>query len=158
MVQEKSQRLADLAEQLSEALMTAALCADEIRAIVQVELDSHTAVGWGRSQDAKHQNPPRQRPLVDKSTFSVCWAGKTCPLRRTILFRLAERLARQPNQYIAADQLLLDVWDGGVKSPDTIRSAIRHLRDRLSCAGMDDLAAAIQGTGGRYGLILDGRL
>ncbi|GAG48436.1 unnamed protein product, partial [marine sediment metagenome] len=50
MVQEKAQRLAELAEQLSEALMTAALCADEIRAIVQAELDSHTAVGWGRSQ------------------------------------------------------------------------------------------------------------
>ena len=158
MVQEKAQRLADLAERLSEALMTAAICADEIRAIVQAELDSHTTVGWGRSQDAKHRNPPRQRPLVDSSTFSVCWAGKTCSLRRTILFRLAERLARQPNQYISADQLLLDVWEGGVKSPDTIRSAVRHLRQRLSCAGMEDLAAAIHGTGGRYGLILDGRL
>ena len=158
MDQEKAQRLADLADQLSEALMTAAICADEFRAIVQAELGSHTTVGWRRSQDAKHRNLPRQRPLIDKSTFSVCWAGRTCPLRRTILFRLAERLVRQPNQYISADQLLLDVWDGGVKSPDTIRSAIRHLRDRLSCAGMDDLAAAIHGTGGRYGLILDGRL
>jgi len=158
MIQEKTQRLADLAEQLSEALMTAAICADEIRTIVQAELDSHAAAGRGRSQNAKHRSLPPQRPLVDKSTFSVCWAGKTCSLRRTILFRLAERLARQPNQYISADQLLLDVWDGGVKSPDTIRSAVRHLRDRLSCAGMDDLAAAIHGTGGRYGLILDGRL
>ncbi len=158
MDQEKAQRLADLADQLSETLMTAALCADEIRAIVQAELDSHTAVGWGRSQDAKRRNPPPHRPLVDSSTFSVHWEGKTCSLRRTILFRLAERLARQPNQYISADQLLHDVWDGGVKSPDTIRSAVRHLRDRLSCAGMDDLAAAIQGTGGRYGLILDGTL
>lgn len=158
MATEEAQRLAELAEQLSEALMTAAICADEIRAIVQAELDSHSPVGWRRPQDVKHRNPPARRPLVDSSTFSVCWAGKTCFLRRTILFRLAARLARQPNQYIAADQLLLDVWDGGVKSPDTIRSAVRHLRDRLSCAGMEDLAAAIQGTGGRYGLILDGRL
>lgn len=39
MVHEKSQRLADLAEQLSEALITASICADEIRAIVQAELD-----------------------------------------------------------------------------------------------------------------------
>ncbi len=156
MIHEKTQRVADLAEQLSEALMTAALCANEIRAIVQVELDSHTAVGWGRSQDAKHRTPRTQRPLVDSSTFSVFWAGKTCPLRRTILFRLAERLARQPNQYITADQLLRDVWEGGIKSPETIRSAVRHLRQRLSSAGMEDLAAAIHGTGGRYGLILDG--
>ncbi len=40
MIQEKTQRLADLAEQLSEALMTAAICADEIRAIVHAEIDS----------------------------------------------------------------------------------------------------------------------
>ncbi|MCK4660762.1 MAG: hypothetical protein KAV82_14675 [Phycisphaerae bacterium] len=87
MIHEKAQRVADLAQQLTAALMTAAICADEIRAIVQVELDSHTAVGWGRSQDAKHRNPPPQRPLVDSSTFSVYWAGRTCSLRRTILFQ-----------------------------------------------------------------------
>ncbi len=123
---------------------------------LRTKIDSHTPVRWGRSQDAKHRNPRPQRPLVDSSTFSVFWAGKTCSLRRTILFRLAERLARQPNQYITADQLLRDVWEGGIKSPDTIRSAVRHLRQRLSSAGMEDLAAAIHGTGGRYGLILDG--
>ncbi len=156
MIQEKTQRVADLAEQLSEALMTAAICTDEIRAGLRTELDGHTPIRCGRSQDAKHRNHPPQRPLVDTSTFSVFWAGKTCPLRRTILFRLAERLARQPNQYITADQLLRDVWEGGIKSPETIRSAVRHLRQRLSNAGMEDLAAAIHGSGGRYGLILDG--
>jgi len=40
MIQEKTQRLADLTEQLSEALMAAAICADEMRAIVHTELDS----------------------------------------------------------------------------------------------------------------------
>ena len=39
MIQEKTQRVADLVEQLSEALMTAVICA-EIRAIAQAELDS----------------------------------------------------------------------------------------------------------------------
>ncbi|UCC29352.1 MAG: hypothetical protein JSU86_14265 [Phycisphaerales bacterium] len=126
-------------------------------AIVQAGLDSNTAVGQGRSHDAKHRDLPPQRPLVDSSAFSVFWAGETCPLRRTILFHLAERPAGQPNQYITADQLLRDVWDGGVKSPDTIRNAVRPLRQRLSSAGMKDLAAAIHGTGGRYGLILDAR-
>lgn len=155
---EKTQRLADLAEQLSDALMTAALCADEARAIVQAELDSHSFVGWGRPQNARHRNPPPKRPLVDSSTFSVCWAGRTCSLRRTILFRLAQRLARHPNQYITPDQLLRDVWDGGVKSPDTIRSAVRHLRCRLVHAGMAELADSIQASGGCYGLILDGRV
>jgi DNA-binding response OmpR family regulator len=157
MTPEKTQRLADLAEQLSDALMTAAICADELRAIVQAELDSHSSLGWGRPKDAKHRNPPPKRPLVDSSTFSVCWAGRTCSLRRTILFRLAQRLARHPNQYITPDQLLRDVWDGGVKSPDTIRSAVRHLRCRLVHAGMAELADSIQASGGCYGLILDGR-
>jgi DNA-binding response OmpR family regulator len=156
MTQEETQRVADLAEQLSEALMTAAICADEIRAVLRTELDGHNPLRWRQSRDGKHRNPRPQRPLVDSSTFSVFWAGKTCPLRRTILFRLAERLARQPNQYITADQLLRDVWEGGIKSPETIRSAVRHLRQRLSSAGMEDLAAAIHGTGGRYGLMLDG--
>jgi DNA-binding response OmpR family regulator len=158
MIQEETQRVADLAEQLSEALMTAAICADEIRAILRTKLDGRAPVRWRQSRDGKHRDPRPRRPLVDSSTFSVFWAGKTCPLRRTILFRLAERLARQPNQYITTDQLLRDVWEGGIKSPETIRSAVRHLRQRLSSAGMEDLAAAIHGTGGRYGLILDGHM
>ena len=133
MILEQAQRLADLTEQLSEALMTAATCADEIRAILRAELDGHNPARWGRSQNPKPRSPSRQRPLVDSSTFSVFWAGKTWPLRRTILFRLAERLTRQPKQYVRAGQHLRDVWDGGVTLPDTIRSAVRHLRDRLSC-------------------------
>jgi DNA-binding response OmpR family regulator len=158
MILEQAQRLVDLTEQLSEALMAAAICADDIRAILRAELDGRNPVQWKRSQNTKPRNPVPRRPLVDSSTFSVFWGGKTCPLRRTILVRLAERLARQPNQYITADQLLRDVWEGGIKSPETIRSAVRHLRQRLSGAGMKDLAAAIHGTGGRYGLILDGNL
>jgi DNA-binding response OmpR family regulator len=153
---EQAQRLTDLTAQLSETLMTAAICAGEIRIVLRTELDGRTAVRPGRSQEATHRNPPRERPLVDDSTLSVLWAGKICPLRHTILFRLAERLARRPNQYVTSGQLLRDVWEGGVKSPDTIRSTVRHLRQRLSEAGMDDLAARIHGTGGRYGLMLDG--
>jgi DNA-binding response OmpR family regulator len=128
MIQEKTQRVADLAEQLSEGLMTPAIYADEIRAVLRSEFDGCNPARWRQSRDGKHRNPRPQRPLVDSSTFSVLWAGKTCPLRRTILFRLAERLARQPNQYIAADQLQIDMWDEGVKSPDTIRSAVRNLQ------------------------------
>jgi len=63
MILEQAQRLADLTERLSEALMTAAICADDIRAILPTELDSYSAVRWERSQDAKLQNPPRWRPL-----------------------------------------------------------------------------------------------
>jgi len=152
MTSEQAQRLTELTARLSEHLMSAAICADELRNVLGAAPDGH-AIHRGRS---KHANPARHRPLVDESTLSVRWNGHTCPLGHTILFRLAARLARQPNQYITADQLLSDVWDGGVKSPGTIRSAVRHLRERLSSAGMGDIAAAIQGTDGRYGLILDG--
>jgi len=158
MILEQAQRLVNLTERLSEALMAAAICADDIRAILLMEFDGRNPVSRGESHNTRPRNPARRRPLVDSSTFSVLWAGKTCLLRRTVLFRLAERLARHPNQYITADQLLRDVWEGGIKSPETIRSAVRHLRQRLSSAGMKDLAAAIHGTGGRYGLILDGNL
>jgi DNA-binding response OmpR family regulator len=132
MILEQAKRLVNLTERLSETLMAAAICADDIRAILRAGLDGRGSLRWGRLQDTKPRNPARRRPLVDSSTFSVFWAGKTCPLRRTILFRLAERLARQRNQYITADQLLRDVWEGGIKSPETIRSAVRHLRQRLT--------------------------
>ncbi len=67
MILEQAQRLADLTEQLSETLMAAAICADEIRAILPTELDSHTPVGWGRSQNTKPRNPPRRRPATNRS-------------------------------------------------------------------------------------------
>lgn len=156
MTQEKVQRLADLVAHLAETLMSAAVCADEIRAILHAELDELRAARRDAPSKGAVRNAPDSRLLVDASTLSVFWAGRTCLLRQKTLFRLAERLARRPNQYITAGQLLEDVWDGGVKAPETIRSAIRHLRRRLSDAGMADLAAAIRGTGGGYGLILDG--
>lgn len=158
MTLENAQRLSDLTEQLSETLMTATICADEILTIVREEDNCEATSRYTRFREVKHRKPGFHRPLVDNSTYSVFWAGKTCRLRRTILFRLAERLARQPNQYISADQLLHDVWEGGIKSPDTIRSAVRNLRKRLTAAGMSDLATAIHGTGGRYGLMLDGNV
>ncbi|MBK9118141.1 MAG: winged helix-turn-helix transcriptional regulator [Phycisphaerales bacterium] len=151
---DKLQRLAVLSTQLAETLMTAAICANEIRALVRGELDAQAARG---RRLPTNEPQSAARPLVDDSTFTVSWGGRTCPLRHTVLFRLAARLARHPNQYISADQLLHDVWEQGVKSGDTIRSAVHRLRQRFDRAGMHDLAAAIHGTGGRYGLILNGR-
>ncbi len=155
---EQLERIVYLTAQLGETLMTAAILADEIRSTVQSELDRPATARAARNREADLASSHRPRPFVDDSTLSVIWAGKACHLRNTVLFRLARRLARQPNQYIAADRLLCDVWEGGVKSPDTIRSAARNLRKRFVQAGMDDLAAAIRASGGRYGLILDGRV
>ncbi|MBK8270667.1 MAG: helix-turn-helix domain-containing protein [Planctomycetes bacterium] len=92
---------------------------------------------------------------MDHSTLSVLWEGQTCQLGYTVLFKLVDRLSRRPNQFVTFDQLLHDVWNGDSRSPDTIRSAVRNLRQKLTDAGMNRLAAAIQGQAGRYGLILN---
>lgn len=153
MTQERMRRLAHLANQLVETIMTAAICAEEMRAVISAELD----VG-DTARDRREGTGPtvvKGRPVVDHSTLSMSWKGKSCHLGYTVLFRLADRLSRRPNQYITPDQLLRDVWEGGLRSPETIRSAIRNLRGCLSLAGMDELAAAIRGHGGRYGLFLN---
>lgn len=157
MTPEKTQRLALLANQLAENLMTVAICAEELRTTIRAELDTNpvpqTARGTGGSRSDRP--PAHERPHVDHSTMSVMWDGQTCQLGYTVLFKLVDRLSRRPNQFVTFDQLLRDVWDGGLRSPDTIRSAVRNLRQRLSDAGMNRLATAIQGRAGRYGLILN---
>ncbi len=156
MTREKTRQLAQLANNLTEILMTAAICAEKIRATVMTELEISRALHDKHSNDAPPSEPvsANHGPIVDHSTFSLAWHGKTCYLGYTVLFRLADRLSRRPNQYVTPEQLLRDVWFGDLRSPDTIRSAIRHLRHRLQYAGMTDLATAIRGQGGRYGLIL----
>ncbi len=154
---ETTQRLAQLANQLAENLMTVAICAEELRATIRAEADAAGAVGRARVSCLRSPGATaaHERPLVDPSTLSLSWDGKTCHLGYTILFRLADRLSRRPNQYLTFEQLLRDVWGGDHRSPDTIRSTVRNLRERLSLAGMNELAAAIHGQGGRYGLILN---
>lgn len=151
MTAEKTHRLALLANQLAENVMTVAICAEELRATIRAEVDANPVPSTSRGSGGPHSD----RPHVDHSTLSVLWDGRTCQLGYTVLFKLADRLSRRPNQFVTFDQLLRDVWDGGFRSPDTIRSAVRNLRQRLSDAGMNELAAAIRGRAGRYGLILN---
>lgn len=79
MTLEKAQRFAQLANQLAEMLMTVVICSEAMRTTILAGLD-----GDGR------------RPLVDSSTLSLLWEGKTCRLGGKVLFRLAERLCRRP--------------------------------------------------------------
>lgn len=152
------QRLVQLAGQLVENLMTVAICAEEIRSVIRTEHDRLGAMGRTGGRDGHPASEATRRPIVDRSTLSLSWDGRSCTLGYTVLFRLADRLSRRPNQYLTADQLLRDVWEGGCRSPDTIRSAVRNLRKRLIEAGMPELAAAIRGRAGHYGLILDNGL
>ena len=99
-----------------------------------------------------------QSPIADRSTFSVHWRNKTCYLGNTLPFRLLERLAHRPNQLIHHDRLLDEVWECQ-RSKEAVRSVVKVLRQKLSHAGMEDLADAIDGTTSRhYGLMLNGRV
>ena len=96
-----------------------------------------------------------RRSMVDLATFSVHWDGKICVLGNTLPFRLLERLGRRPNQFIHCDQLLDEVWQG-LRSREAIRSVVKVLKQKLVQAGMDDLAASINGNQPHhYGLILN---
>jgi DNA-binding response OmpR family regulator len=152
---DKARRLEALAGQLAEALMSAAICVDEIRAIVRTELDNEAprpTTQRGRGFAPKLAID-QQRPLLDESTMSVFWKGRSLHLGNTLPFRFLARLARRPNQYVTHLDLLRDVWDDQHLATATIRSVVRHLRERLRNGGMDDLALAIRGHNGRY--ILD---
>ena len=108
--------------------------------------------------DEGAQSPHTQNGLVvDRERLTVSWNGSRCYMGYTIPFRLMERLARRPNQYVTHERLLDDIW-GGPRSKSAIRSAVNNLRSQLNSAGMGDLAKAIDGSNSdRYGLILDGR-
>lgn len=96
----------------------------------------------------------RALPLIDRDALTVAWNGRSCYLGYTTAFRLLERLVRRPNRYVSHAQLLDDVW-GGYRSKSAIRSAVCDLRERLSAAGMHDLAGLIDGSNpGHYALML----
>ena len=95
------------------------------------------------------------RPIIDLAAMTVTWGGRTCRLGNTVLFRLMARLAKRPGHYIPFTGLLRDVWQGAVKEDETIRSAVRRLKQRLRDAEMPRLAAAVRAQRRCYGLILD---
>jgi len=147
-----ARRIALLTNQLAETLMTAALCAEEIRVAVLAEFDGDgpglvDRPGFGLVPIGSNGH---NRPLLDESTMCVVWDGKRVHLGHTVAFRLLARLARRPNQYVTHLDLLEDVWDGEDREVATIRSTVRHLQRKLRAGGMPNLAAAIRGHNGRY--------
>jgi DNA-binding response OmpR family regulator len=140
-----ARKLNALASQLAEALMTAATCAQEIRAAVRTEVDE---ADLGQRPDGLVPRPPNPvdhpHPVVDRARFTVTLGGRTCRLGNTIPFRFLARLADSPGRYVSHEQLIEDVWDGH-GSDDALRSVVKHLRRRLREAGLDDLAGAIDG-------------
>ena len=96
--------------------------------------------------------------LIDRTTFTVAWNGKSCYLGCTIQFRLIESLARHANRLVAHQTLLDGVWHGP-RSGSAIRNAVASLRSKLVAAEMPDLASAIDSrTRGHLGLMLRDRI
>lgn len=143
-----TERLSHLTSQLAESLMTAVICVDEIRRTIQ------DMINRGSSEPMPSIHNGRQkrceRPLLDESTFSVSWQGKSLYLGHTRLYDFLKCLARQPNQYVPHLELIQEVWDEEDIATATIRSVVRHLRTRLRTSGMGELAAAIRGHNGHY--------
>src|SRR4051812_20559228 len=149
MEHDKAQRLERLTSQLAETLMTAAFCVEEIRSALCAET-GYVGDDRVRRGSSGKRHAPKPRPLLSDSTLSVCWKGRSLYLGHTVRFRLLDRLARRPNQYVTHLDLLHDVWDDEELTTDTIRSTVRHLRRRLRDGGMGGLAKAIRGHNGRY--------
>ncbi len=92
--------------------------------------------------------------IIDTAAKTITFRGSTCSLGNTLVFRMIERLARRPNQFVSFDRLIRDVWDGQLKSDEAIRSVVKELRDRLRKNGMRRLASAIRGQKRAYILML----
>lgn len=149
-------RLARLAAHLHQAVHLAEEIVDDVAENLESTPSSPPSVAWRFAPTAAKDSDGR--PIVDHTTFTVHWGGKTCYLGNTLPFKLFERLARRPNQLVHCDQLLDDVWQC-CRSREAMRSVVKVLRQKLVRAGMKDLARAIDGTTARhYGLMLNGRL
>ena len=151
MTTQQAERLDRLTSQLAEKLMTAVICADEIRSTIRAEIE--LALNNG-SNERHWEAMTSRRPLLDQSTFSVLWRNQRLRLGHTRQFWLLHRLAQCPNQYVTHLDLLHDVWDSEELTTATIRSVVRHLRCQLRGGGMGDLADAIHGHHGHYVLTL----
>jgi len=145
-------RLEVLAKQLAATLMTAVLCTREIGDMVRADPDGAVPTGPRHPHAGLHpeHSGNRQRPLLDESTLSVIWKGKTLHLGPTHSFKVLARLARRPGHYVTQLDLVRDVWDREDLPTATIRSEVRRLRAKLQSGGMEDLAAAIEGHNGHY--------
>jgi hypothetical protein len=94
---QKIQRLAQLASQLTETLMTAVICAQEIRSEIDAGNDGRDLRDVGHAVDGprRHSTGKIHRPLLDQTTLHVSWNGKSLHLGHTRLSTC--RSDRQPD-------------------------------------------------------------
>ena len=156
------------AARVAEQLAQLAACLNQAVELTEEIIDTSRNLGLTMPPSSVRVVPERPRadavgiskqfPVADRATFSVHWHDNTCYLGNSLPFRLMERLAYCPNQFIHRDQLLDEVWECR-RSREAMRSVVKVLRRKLCQAGMEDLAEAIDGTTAHhYGLMLNGRL
>lgn len=158
MTPQNLRKLCVLSRQLTEHLMSAALCAKEIGEITQdLGNDGPNGVpgGNGNGRNGKHATP---RPLLDEATLSVIWRDHSLHLGYTKEFRLLAHLARRANQYVTHVDLLKDIWDDDFADVSLLRAGIQRLKTKLRQGRMADLAEAVIGCKGRYILDLAARV
>jgi DNA-binding response OmpR family regulator len=154
MTTELDRRMDVLCRQLTENIMGAALCAQELASIVR---EASGGDGRSSSRDNGHEHRAKVvlgRPLLDEATLSVVWDGRILHLGHTQGFWLLARLTRSANQYVTHLDLLQEIWDDEFTDTAVLRAGVRRLRTKLRRGGMGDLADAIVGHHGRYMLTL----
>jgi DNA-binding response OmpR family regulator len=154
MTADPDSRLDVLCRQLTENIMGAALCAQEIVALAREMHGRERRPDVSGNGQQRCENGAPHRPLLDESTLAVVWNGRMLHLGHTQGFWLLARLARSANRYVTHLDLLQDVWDDECTETTALRAGVRRLRIKLRRGGMGDLADAIVGHHGRYMLNL----
>jgi DNA-binding response OmpR family regulator len=145
-----AERLAQAAAHLREAILLIEEVAPGIVKGLVPEISPALPPAVVSSQSVMPAGIGSGRPsIIDETTFSVRWADRTCRLGNTVAFRLLARLARRPNQLVSCETLLDELWDR-YTSREAVRSTVKILRRKLTAAGMEDLAAAIDGSTSHY--------
>lgn len=87
---------------------------------------------------------------LNRQTYSVCREGKDLGLSR-MEFALLEFLMRNANQVFSAEAIISRVWPSeSERSPDTLRTAIKKLRDKIDKAGEPSLIKNMHGIGYKF--------
>jgi DNA-binding response OmpR family regulator len=139
-----------LSRQLTERLMSAALCAKELDAIASAAAEARYGGLVARHNRNRKLPKANCRPLMDESTLSVLWNGRSVHLGHTQGYWLLTRLLRCVNQYVTHLDLLREVWDDEFADASVLRAGVRRLRMKLRRGGMAALARGIVGHHGRY--------
>ena len=100
--------------------------------------------------DAETLEPSRSS-RVDDTTFTVHWAGKTCELGNTVLFRLMEKLASSTGRFRTFAALNDEM---GRDNDEKFAAPKSRLCRALQKAEMPDLAKCIKMETGHYGLFV----